>query len=105
MLTTRAIVLAALVPLAAGHGQMTFPPTRFHTSMAKSSTAGGGHLWFNQGCQPGCSKCSDTFSGDTCSEPGGTMPPTLNDTKLRTWKDAYGKYDFTSRHPWRAPGY
>merc|ERR1719181_2551314 len=33
------------------------------------------------------------------------MEPTLNDPKLRTWKDAYGKYDFTKKNPWRSPGH
>lgn len=33
------------------------------------------------------------------------MAPTLNDPTLRTWRDAYGKYDFTKDNPWRSPGY
>jgi hypothetical protein len=99
-------VFCALVPLVSGHGQMTYPPTRFHTTLAGAAESGqkGGWHWFSQGCQPGCSVCTDKFSGDTCSEPGGTMAPTINDEHLRTWKDAYG-YDFTKRNPWRAPGY
>jgi len=102
----RAIVVGAFMPLAASHGQMTHPPTRIQTAMAGAGTCqGGGCLWFSQGCQPGCSACTDKFSGDTCSEPGGTMAPTLNDAKLRTWQNYSGVYDFTKRNPWRAPGH
>jgi len=39
-----------------------------------------------------------------CSERGGTMAPTLNDPKLRTWKNFRGR-DITRNNPWRAPGY
>jgi len=101
-----ASVFCAYLPLVSGHGQMTYPPTRFHTTLAGAGTGqNGGHHWFSQGCQPGCSACSDKFSGDTCSEPGGTMAPTLNDAELRTWKDHPTYGDFTKRNPWRAPGY
>merc|ERR1711971_1427789 len=86
-ITMQGLILAGGVTLAAGHGQMTHPPSRFGTSYGADPGHNGGHLWFNQGCQPGCSKCSDKFSGDTCSESGGTMEPTLNDPKLRTWKN------------------
>ena len=38
------------------------------------------------------------------SEPGGTMKPTLNDQKLRTYMNA-GGHDWTAGYPWRSPGY
>lgn len=71
-------------------------------------------LWFNQGCQPGCSKCTDQAGGpahpnsmspDMCSEPNGTMEPTLMDKNLRTYQDTATQGDWTKRNPWRAPGY
>lgn len=71
-------------------------------------------LWFNQGCQPGCKTCSDKAGGpaapsdmfeDTCSEPGGTMEPTLMDAKLRTYRNTTTHGDWTKWNPWRAPGH
>lgn len=62
-------------------------------------------MWFSQGCQPGCSACSDKASGDTCSEPNGTMAPTLNEERLRTYQNIYKVYDWTKDKPWRSPGY
>jgi len=79
--------------------------------------AGGCHsfscLWFNQGCQPGCSHCTDQANMpisperdwvDTCSEPNGTMAPTL-DPALRTYQDSPKYGDWTRKNPWRAPGF
>jgi len=104
--------------MGAGHFQMTIPATRFHDGPHGLSVGnvtyepepgphrgGYGCLWFSQGCQPGCSACSDKTSGDTCSEPGGTMKPTLNDKKLRTYTNIFGIIDATKHNPWRAPGY
>lgn len=100
------VVAVALIPSVSGHGQMTFPPTRFDTTLSKAgSCEGGGCLFFNQGCQPGCSACTDKPSGDTCSEPGGTMAPTLNDQRLRTYMNVAKVYDWTKVNPWRSPGY
>merc|ERR1719321_1735126 len=39
-----------------------------------------------------------------CSEPGGTMAPTITDKKLCTYPDFFGNYKFQNT-PWRAPGY
>jgi hypothetical protein len=77
-------------------------------------SAGGCHnfacLWFSQGCQPGCASCSDRVQSavlptdvhDTCSEPGATMAPTL-DERLRTYANSTAG-DWTRWNPWRAPG-
>jgi len=73
-------------------------------------------LWFNQGCQPGCSECSDIAGGpvspgpsdfrpNTCNQPNTTMSPTITNTRLRTYKDASDGRDWTAQNPWRAPGY
>ncbi len=119
------VLASALLPFVAGHFQMTIPPTRLYYPGAPHGTGlhGPGFignvtcepevgpklgtygcLWFSQGCQPGCSKCTDKTSGDTCSEPGGTMKPTLNDPKLRTYSNIVG-YDATKNNPWRSPGH
>jgi len=116
-----------LISLASGHVDLMWPPSRIQNPSGVSTasifpthldSAGGCNnfacLWFNQGCQPGCSKCSDKAGGpvaanssfeDTCSEPNGTMPPTLMDKKLRTYKDGPDGHDWTLRNPWRSPGY
>jgi hypothetical protein len=59
-------------------------------------------LWFSEGCGIGCPECTADFS-QTCSD---TIPPTINDPKLRTY-NIHGtdpKGDWTATHPWRAPG-
>lgn len=103
----RLLVSVGAIALVAAHGEMTFPPTRFNTSMRDAGYCPGhGCFWFSQGCQPGCSKCTDTFSGDTCSEPGGTMKPVIgrNETDLLTYfYDGSG--DYTKDMPWRSPGH
>ena len=110
-----AAVLAAVLPVVAGHAQMQHPPPRSATGVPNTLAGageclGGGCLFFSQGCQPGCSNCTDTFGSDTCSEPGKTMEPTLNDKELRTYKDLFdnatGKMvDWTRSMPWRSPGH
>ena len=101
----RASIALCMVALSASHGQMTHPPSRILAGMANAgSCEHSGCHWFSQGCQIGCSYCTDLFSGDTCSEPGKTMPATLNDIKLRTFMDHNGN-DWNHMNPWRAPGF
>jgi len=125
------LVLAICSPiLTAGHVNLMWPPTRIQNPSGVSGPAasvfpnsmleGAGGcqnfacLWFNQGCQPGCSKCSDKVGGpaspsaqfeDTCSEADGTMEPTLTDPNLRTYRDTEQNGDWTKRNPWRSPGH
>lgn len=127
------LVLFVLTPLLVrAHYNLMWPPTRvLNPSGVPDATAsvfpalldGAGGcqnfecLWLNQGCQPGCSACTDKVgkggmaiapaneSVDTCSEPGGTMSPTLNDIRLRTYRDSLSNGDWTKHNPWRSPGF
>ena len=123
MRVTPVVLLNSFV---AGHVDLMWPPSRIQnpTGVPTASIfpahldgAGGcsnfACLWFNQGCQPGCSKCSDKAGGpvaanfsfeDTCSEPNGTMHPTLMDKKPRTCKDGPDGHDRAWRDPRRPPG-
>jgi hypothetical protein len=99
-------LLLSLLAVASGHAQLTWPTSRHGASMHNAGACqDGGCLYFSQGCQPGCKSCTDKPSGDTCSEPGGTMKPTLTDIKLRTFMNVSGD-DWTAKFgPWRSPGY
>ena len=90
-----------LIDSVAGHGMMNKPSSRFNTTLAYGQCGNHGCLWFSQGCQIGCASCSDKSSGDTCSEPGGSMTPTVTNAAYRTFP-AKCTGDVT---PWRAPGY
>jgi len=110
----RSLSAAVLLPLAAGHAWMTSPPSRIHSSMQAAGScrlpnapddktiADGVCRWFNQGCQPGCSECTDTCSNNPCATP---MEPTVTDPKLRTWQNIGGFLDYTKYNPWRSPGF
>jgi len=124
-----ASLLAQLVMRVSAHVDLMWPPQRIQNPTGVPGAAAGvfpTHLqgaggclnfacmWFNQGCQPGCSKCSDIANIpvnpnetviDTCSEPKGTMAPTLTDPRLRTFKDSPTNGDWTRSNPWRSPGY
>jgi len=109
----RFTVATALLPLVAGHAWMTLPPSRIHSSLKAAGTCklpnapddqtieDGACRWFNQGCQPGCSECTDTFGITPCATP---MKPTVTDPKLRTYKNI-GFFDATKHNPWRSPGH
>ena len=45
-----------------------------------------------------------TLPNDTCSEPGGTLAPTITDPRFRTYRDTAHGGDWTRRNPWRSPG-
>jgi len=67
-----------------------------------TTLADGACRWFNQGCQPGCSKCTDNFI-IPCLHP---MPPTNLDPKFRTWlKGIPAGAHVNLSTPWTAPGY
>jgi len=97
----------------AGHGMITYPPSRQQSSMATAGLClgiepsivpqNGTCLWFNQGCQIGCPACSgaNCVTGNCCPSP---MAPTLTDPHLRTYQNVFG-YDWSRKNPWRAPGY
>jgi len=85
-----ALVAAAIVSLAAGHGQMTYPGPRNPI----------GQLWFNQGCQIGCSRCEGGW--ENVPLPCATMEPTLADPSLRTYSSLFFQGVKT---PWLAPGF
>ena len=117
-----------LSTLSIGHVNVMWPPHRHRNPSGVSGpnaslfptlldAAGGCQnfacLWFNQGCQPGCKHCTDIAGGaanpdsespDACSEPNGTMAPTLNGPNLRTYRDS-PLGDWTRKNPWRAPGH
>eukprot|EP00966_Prymnesium_polylepis_P015244 352514-Prymnesium_polylepis.1 len=121
---------AALFCLTASvhaHVSLMWPPSRMQNpSGVPGATAsifptllqaaGGCHnfacLWFSQGCQPGCTACSDKVHSavmptevvDTCNEPDGTAPPSLTDPGLRTYRDMPSGDDWTRMNPWRTPG-
>lgn len=81
-----ALVAATIVSLAAGHGKMTYPPSRNQEGM----------LWFNQGCMIGCPKCEGWDKSElSCA----TMMPTLTDPSLITYPSVTG-----TKYPWLAPG-
>lgn len=127
-LTTVFFTIGAIAP-AMGHVNMMWPPSRIQNpsgiqgpsaSVFPTLLDGAGGcqnfacLWFNQGCQPGCKECTDiagdpvstgVASNDTCSEPGGTMEPTLNDMELRTYNETSWGGDWTKLNPWRSPGH
>jgi len=90
-------IAALLIGKTSAHGSMRFPSPRQSKLEPQQ--------WFNQGCQPGCGTCSDTFGYDTCSESNGTMAPTLNDAALRTYNTENKDGDWTAIYPWRAPGF
>jgi len=119
------------LPYVASHVSLMVPPSRFQNPSGVAGAqasifptlleaSGGCHnfacLWFNQGCQPGCSKCTDRAGmavmvsaegvwNDTCSEVNGTQAPTVKDARLRTYRDTSEHGDWTWRHPWRSPGF
>lgn len=95
---------------------MNYPPNRARNDEATAGSCLGLHpgmkgqngtcLWFNQGCQIGCSKCT----GQNCIDDGKTAPccsssmaATNNDA--RTYQNGLFGYDFTKHNPWRAPGF
>jgi len=88
---SRAVVLAHMVMRSAGHGQMTFPPSRHGGNLSLAGYCGLQPrmpcVWFSQ---------PTTIPGE----------PTLNDQKYRTYnvKVSEGPHDWTRRLPWRAPG-
>jgi len=125
-------IVAILPALVTGHYNLMWPPSRIQNPSgvpgASASifptlldSAGGcpnfGCLWLNQGCQPGCTACTDKVGAggmpvspakaapDACSETGGTMEPTISDPSLRTYRDSLQEGDWTKNNPWRAPGF
>lgn len=113
------IVFFAVLGMAAGHGAMTLPATRMSTTQRVGGTCEGEDpsmhvqnmtcFWFNEGCTIGCRACSKDCGhiksafGLCCKE---QMKPTLNDPKLRTFKDLGGVLDLGMKYnPWRAPGF
>lgn len=101
---------------AAGHGLMNYPPNRAQNDEATAGSCEGLHpsmkgqngtcLWFNQGCQIGCPKCT----GQNCIDDGKTAPccpnPMAPTNNVRTYQNAPPfDYDFTKHNPWRAPGF
>lgn len=114
-------IAATLLVPSAGHGAMTWPPTRLGTSMetagwcvgANPFTEKGTCFWWSQCCTPGCGECT---GGSRVPAPGAKpeipkccdtpMEPTLNREKYGTWNDFeelggdMGKYS-----PWRSPGH
>jgi len=106
-------VLANLALLAAGHGEMTMPPTRNYGTLDRGGTCKVFHdpedkspedglcRWFSQGCQPGCDTCTDTFEQNPCKTP---KSPTLYDVNLLTYGKAFGNVVF-QHNPWRSPGF
>jgi len=110
---------SVLLPFVGGHGEMTNPPTRILSTLdragscrgvgAKDDTtvADGICRWFNQGCQPGCSECTDF--GPACKTP---MKPTILNKSLMTWNRGNLPFfipgtvtDLTRHMPWRSPGF
>lgn len=85
----RTTCLLALVPFAAGHGHITYPPsTRHGGSLAEAGRCAHGEcMYFSQ----------------PVSIPG---QPTVNDSRLRTYNVGVsgGKDDWSRHCPWRAPG-
>jgi len=105
-------VAAAFLPLVAGHAWMTFPPTRqlgllktaglckLPNAPDDKTMADGTCRWFSQGCQPGCSKCTDNFN-IPCLHP---MAPTNTNPKFRTWLKGIPAGELLGT-PWTSPGY
>lgn len=110
----RVLIGATAVGTVLGHGHMTHPPPRDGSSQAMAGNCklpneprdltpeDGQCRWFNQGCQPGCSECTDTFELNPCATP---MEPTVTDPRARTWNYAGTEVDWTKYMPWRSPGW
>lgn len=112
------VLASTLVAVVAGHGAMTYPPTRNMGILDRAGSCShvsegirpedGFCRWFSQGCQPGCSECTDTFDRNPCKTP---MAPTIMDKSLMTWNHgntAPGTgsiLDITRHNPWRSPGF
>eukprot|EP00662_Eupelagonemidae_sp_cell21_P017895 gene17895-46089_t len=111
----RAFAAVLLLPYAAGHGSMHWPPSRTGPGWTADST-----LWFQAGCQAGCDKCvggkcygiSAANAHEKCCDT--VTPPTIaNDSALRTYPIEYpnrgpffGRKSIVSQYnPWRSPGF
>ena len=99
-----------LCSLALAHVDLTVPPPRTTGGAiekvpgAKAGTCSDGTcFWFSQGCQPGCTNCTDGFALDgNCKT---EMEPTVTDSAFRTYMDDPSYGDYTKHNPWRSPGY
>lgn len=107
------------VGTAAGHGTMVDPKPR--TNIPTSGKVHFGNpdeigcegyacLWFNQGCNPGCSTCSGTngvFDKQGCDNPAPNFEPWIkaNQTEFLTYPhDIEVRDPLTKYSPWRSPG-
>lgn len=127
MCLSRILYASILLRIAAGHGAMTMPSPRTNmTQMYAGHCAGavppasgrpinetgpqdGPCDWYNQGCQPGCTKCIPDCGhiqaglGKCCDTP---MEPTVTDPELRTFQNLFGHFDIGFKYsPWRSPGF
>lgn len=127
-------LFSLLIAEAGAHSALTYPPPRtgqtrelagicpgivakhpggyFPAPSPGKAPINGTCEWYSNGCQPGCSHCNAdcTYAqaslGVCCGHKA--MEPTLQDPKLRTYKDFElpGGFDFGMRYnPWRAPGF
>jgi hypothetical protein len=111
------VLTTTLIDSVIGHGHMTWPPPRDGSSMAHAGNCklpneprdltpeDGQCRWFNQGCQAGMSKCTDSFESDPCKLDGSCMEPTVRDPNARTWDYEGTLVDWTRYNPWRSPGW
>lgn len=122
----RLLVEMSLLVVVAGHGSMTYPPTRTNMTQKYAGHCAGAIWvdgqqqedvgpqtgpcsWYSMGCQPGCSTCNPDCShmgavlGKCCDK---VMEPTVSDPALRTYQDVFDSLDLGFKYnPWRSPGF